>query len=431
MMGRRGRDSRGSVLVIVLLVFAGLLILGGALAAVSYTEMLIAHNQEQDLKLCYITEAGVEAGIAAVQSSAQCSGPIEGEIGGGSYKVQVEELALEPGHPCYEQLQRWQPGSPGERLVISTGALKGQEMVQAAIVEPSPFTGRALVAAGGAKLERSTVTGGLYSGAPLVIGGENFIHGFLNCAAPGEALWADPESAALTVTSGGASSSPGDGAYNTAVVYSESNPIPDELAAPAPALPQLNLAPLFQEPLIYRSSQRWVHPPDRDSACSPAIIEGDLLIEPAPGSNFILENQVILVKGDLAIRVDPEAAADFPGALFVVQGAVTIAGKINGGPRGADSRVLFISEGEIAVGAGGWTGKELTCGGALLLSSKSGVEVGNGAAEVEFNIKGVIIAKEVALYRSKLCYEPEIYALAKELLDMEVVVKEWITPWKR
>ncbi len=129
-----GSDEGGSALVIVLTVIAALFILGGALSIVTLSECLIAHNQEQDAKLYYITEAGIEAGVAALSCSYDYCGPISGDICGGSYSTQfVQEPGLAEGHAyCTRIPQRL---ATGQRLVISTGNLEGRSMVMAVIVE--------------------------------------------------------------------------------------------------------------------------------------------------------------------------------------------------------------------------------------------------------------------------------------------------------
>lgn len=131
--GRSGAE-KGAVLVIVLMVIAVLLILGGALSALSLTEGLISRNQEQDAKLYYITEAGIEAGVAALGCSCDYVGPLSGCLGGGGYSVQIVPApGLPEDHPYHEHIPQRLP--EGQRLVISEGSLKGRFMVMAVIVE--------------------------------------------------------------------------------------------------------------------------------------------------------------------------------------------------------------------------------------------------------------------------------------------------------
>lgn len=137
MYPERSGIEKGSALVIVLIVTSALLILGGALTALSLSEQLIAHNQEQDAKLYYITEAGIEAGVAALGCSRDYEGPLSGCLGGGGYSVQIVPAPGLPGnHPYHEHIPQRIP--EGQRLVIAEGGLKGRFMVMAVIVEAGP-----------------------------------------------------------------------------------------------------------------------------------------------------------------------------------------------------------------------------------------------------------------------------------------------------
>lgn len=66
MRARRDDPERGSLLVMVAVYTAVLLMLGGALLTCAMTEQLIACNQEEEMRLYYIAEAGIEAGVAAL-----------------------------------------------------------------------------------------------------------------------------------------------------------------------------------------------------------------------------------------------------------------------------------------------------------------------------------------------------------------------------
>ncbi len=129
-----GSDECGSILVIVLMFVAALFILGSALLVITWTENIIAYNHERDLKLYYITEAGIEAGVAALSCCCNCEEPICGSVGGGDYHVEiVDEPGLDQGHPYVNRI----PCRliEGQRLVISTGSLEGSSMAMAVIVE--------------------------------------------------------------------------------------------------------------------------------------------------------------------------------------------------------------------------------------------------------------------------------------------------------
>ncbi len=124
-------SESGSILIIVIILAASLLIIGGALLTLAWSENLIACNQEQESRLYYITEAGIEAGAAICCCD---SDDISGSIGGGSYAVRVVKP---PGLPegddwCDELPHRL---AAGQRLVISEGSLEGNVMIMAVIVE--------------------------------------------------------------------------------------------------------------------------------------------------------------------------------------------------------------------------------------------------------------------------------------------------------
>lgn len=134
MRPERSGVEEGSVLVMVLMAIAALLILGGALSALSLTEGLIARNQEQDAKLYYIAEAGIEAGVAALGCARDHESPLSGCLGGGGYSVQIVPApGLPENHPYHEHIP--QRLLEGQRLVVSEGSLKGRFMVMAVIVE--------------------------------------------------------------------------------------------------------------------------------------------------------------------------------------------------------------------------------------------------------------------------------------------------------
>ena len=129
-----GSDECGSVLVIVLVFVAALFLLGSALLIMTVTENIIAYNHERDIKLYYITEAGIEAAVAALNSCCDCDGPVCGSLGGGSYYAEiVDEPGLGEEHPYFERLPLQL--AEGERLVISTGELEESSLVLAVIVE--------------------------------------------------------------------------------------------------------------------------------------------------------------------------------------------------------------------------------------------------------------------------------------------------------
>lgn len=128
------RGESGSILIIILVFTAALLIAGGALTIIVFTESRIAHNQERDAKLYYITEAGIDAGVAALGCRYDYDGPASGGLGGGNFQVEiVKEPGLPKTHTYYGRLP--QRIAAGQRLLISRGELEGESMIVAVIVE--------------------------------------------------------------------------------------------------------------------------------------------------------------------------------------------------------------------------------------------------------------------------------------------------------
>ncbi|MGB4213749.1 MAG: pilus assembly PilX N-terminal domain-containing protein, partial [Dethiobacteria bacterium] len=127
MRARRDDPERGSLLVMVAVYTAVLLMLGGALLTCAMTEQLIACNQEEEMRLYYIAEAGIEAGVAALACFFDYDRPISGSVGDGSYHVRiVPPPGLPESDPHYEMIP--QLILPGQRLVISEGKLRGKTM---------------------------------------------------------------------------------------------------------------------------------------------------------------------------------------------------------------------------------------------------------------------------------------------------------------
>lgn len=74
-------------LVLVLVFTALLLVLSSALLTNAVNEMLIANYNSDDIRLYYLAEAGVEAGIATLREDFSYSDPLSGTLGAGHYQV--------------------------------------------------------------------------------------------------------------------------------------------------------------------------------------------------------------------------------------------------------------------------------------------------------------------------------------------------------
>ncbi len=80
-------DNRGMALVLVLVFTAVLLLLGAALLGNALSEKMITAYQEQELQLKYLAEAGLEAGIALLQTDFHYNQILSGTLMGGSFRV--------------------------------------------------------------------------------------------------------------------------------------------------------------------------------------------------------------------------------------------------------------------------------------------------------------------------------------------------------
>ncbi len=96
----------GMALVMVLVFTAALMVYGTALLSYAANEKQVTNYYCQDPAKYYITEAGIEAGLAALQNDFYYDQEIKGSLGPGSFRVSFEDL------------------SENERLIISEGKLE-------------------------------------------------------------------------------------------------------------------------------------------------------------------------------------------------------------------------------------------------------------------------------------------------------------------
>jgi Tfp pilus assembly protein PilX len=82
--------NRGMALVLVLVFTAALLILGAALLTNALNEKLITGYQKQELQQQYLAEAGLEAGIALLQTDFYSNQVLTGTLMDGSFQVTFE-----------------------------------------------------------------------------------------------------------------------------------------------------------------------------------------------------------------------------------------------------------------------------------------------------------------------------------------------------
>ena len=106
--------SEKGMAVVLVLVFTGILMaLGAALITNAVNEKLIAGYNTREIKLYYITEAGIEVGVATLHEARTNNTPFEtffvfddnfemqGDLGEGSYLVSFNELDQCPDNPYF------------------------------------------------------------------------------------------------------------------------------------------------------------------------------------------------------------------------------------------------------------------------------------------------------------------------------------------
>lgn len=420
----------GTALIMVLLVAGSLLILGGALSSITVNESLIARNQEAQWQLYYITEAGIEAGLAAVNRCFHYSGNIMAETGGGSFEVMIRGENVDPGHKYYQRMRHLQLDPLTQRLIISCGRLNGKEMAMAVLVERDPLLSKALAVSNKLTIEESVIYGNLHVNEEFQIKGDNFVHGELTCSSLDQVHWEEQNGSTVTVKKKRYPDIPGDDQYFIKT-YSKEDPFSDDMYAPEIMAPPVNINDYLDEAdRIYPASQTWSRIPADCMDIKTIFVQGDLTIMPDAGRSIELSDKVIMVQGDLAIEAKEGAAADLKNCLFLVNGRIEVSGWINreiADP--GNNTVLFASNGHIDLNGVDTVEGKMFLGSRVLLFSKNNVEIGARFKD-EFEMHGTIIAGQLYLHKCRLHYVPHIFEEYAEMLGLGVVIKEWFEPWK-
>lgn len=432
MRTQRHISERGSVLVMALVFTAALLILGGALSTYTLNENLIAHKQEEETRLYYITESGIEAGVAALSRFFYYDWPISGSIDGGSYNVRiVQSPGLPESDPYYEKVPH--PITPDQRLVISEGNLNGKSMVMAVIVEPGDdLFSKALMVSKKLTLEDSSVDGNVHFNEMLHISKTNTICGELTFYRDATMHWED--NPCLIV----------DNPDNPPpVYYYQKDALPEEMrTAKKINIPPINFEAFKGEvELTIYSGKTWgtfpYVPPVYEKAVKRVEINGSLTIEPKNNEtfNFNYPDGLLIVNGDLKVK---KGGAVNLGGVIVVDGDIQIDGSVNRDVENPeDNRLLLIARGKIQIGKTVLEElpEEILMGGRLLLFTEQG-EVSIDGSDMRklgknFHVYGTIIADHIHLLNCNLHYVPNVFDDVKEKFGVEgVVVKEWIKPWR-
>ena len=425
MRARRDDPERGSLLVMVAVYTAVLLMLGGALLTCAMTEQLIACNQEEEMRLYYIAEAGMEAGVAALACFFDYDRPISGSVGDGSYHVRiVPPPGLPESDPHYEMIP--QLILPGQRLVISEGKLRGKTMAMAAIVEAgNSLSSRALLAAGTLALEGSFIDGSVHVDEVLQLSKDNTICGKLTFFEEASLEW--KQEACLIIQRPG----------EPPLYFYREDALPAEIkTAQKMGLPPLNTDAFSDEvEFSLLSGQIWSTYP-----CAPfrrVEVRGSLAISPGEGETFSFNfpDGLLVVRGDLAVR--GEGAVNLTGTI-VVEGDIEIDSPVTGSAESQEtSGLLLCARGNIHVGEGaleGLTGDTLMSGPLLLFAEQGWVSIDASTLREwgrQLHIHGVIVASSVHLVNCRLHHDPSVTGSFMDKFGIErVVVKEWIKPWR-
>lgn len=86
-MSKLFSNRDGLVLAVLLIFSSALLLLGSALLSYSLNDMIIATYQEEEVRLYYIAEAGLEVGLAALRRDFTHRDRINGTLNGGTFQV--------------------------------------------------------------------------------------------------------------------------------------------------------------------------------------------------------------------------------------------------------------------------------------------------------------------------------------------------------
>ena len=387
-------EEGGSALAAVLILTALLLMLGGILIGLSLNEHKIVAYREEELSLYYLTEAGIEVGLAALNADYFFTGPLSGVLGGGRFQVEISPLP------------------ENRRLVTATGYLNQGSLQLSAIAGCGPLYERALLITRDLEIENLELYGDLHVNRNFRIKGSNQVSG-IGGKEGGVSYSREPP---IFVDPWG-DITIGNQLYTASCQFDDRRmkvvPIP---------LPNLNFESLgshgFQDlppstgilnniAALYPGHKRF-------------RVEGDLIIAPGEGETFDFEG-LLLVKGDVRISSGLGREVSLNGCLLV-KGDIDIDGGISRG--GGDNALFLASDGDISIEN---FESPLVFGGTLYLLTPGKARICS-EEEGRLNLRGAIAAGDLALTNCYLIYEPEMPAELRALLPERVTLEEWIRP---
>lgn len=381
-MSRKGCPllESGMALVMVLVFSSTLLLLGAALLTYSFNEKLIADYQEEEARLYYIAEAGLETGLAALRRDFSHRNRITGAINGGSFKVDFTT-----------------PG-PGKCCIASEGALGYYRKTVTLIAEQDLLAGCESLSADDIYLFEAEVFGDVHVNRQLrAEQGDSLISGDLH--------YRDGQPPLIALNA-------------TLEVAGSSSP-----AAPLPP------AWINFEQLAGRTTRKIPggllrQPPAQYPDHSLFFVEGDLDIAPEAGETFDFSG-LFYVQGDLSIS--PAA-----GSSLLLEGVIAAEGSITLQPHSpfnsADPprNLILLAGGEINVSPA--EDSMLLIGGTQIFYSRSVIRL-QGASGGPAALRGVYLSRQLRMENCSLHYEPSLlYSAAGMLPGLGQIRTEWVKP---
>jgi hypothetical protein len=83
-------NKRGAILLIVLIVILTISLLGATLVALFSNVMTASQVELYRMKALYLAEAGIAKAVEGLRGQAGAQGKFEGQLGGGSFKVETD-----------------------------------------------------------------------------------------------------------------------------------------------------------------------------------------------------------------------------------------------------------------------------------------------------------------------------------------------------
>ncbi len=416
-----GREDKGFALIMVLGFSTLLLFMGGALLSYSVQEQRISRFQEEEVRLYYAAEAGLELGLATLRQDFYREEELTGNFKEGEEGIEY-------------QVNFYQETSSSRRMV-STASQGDMDFNLSAVAVLQPPYDKALVGTRELTLQESEVKGDVHAGGEFRIAGSSVID-------PLEGDEAVPFS-----YSEGLSTEFMDGQAEL-IIDGETCSSPAEIKEAGKETSYFDLPPVDfsaaeeEEECILQGADEYELPRDWPPCYQPGkplkmAVEGDLLVLPEEDSTLTLDGLVV-VWGDLTVEV-PEGATAYLNGAFLVAGEVSLQGDVRvSSPGGGSlsensSGVAFIAKEGISV-VGIKESPDLSAGKVLfytpaevdisLLPDDPEEEL--DSEEQKQEIRGALLAGKIGLQKSSLHHEPIVVSLFQPYLPgLEIELCCW------